>query len=270
MTLSIDIGGTHIRSALVSKTNLSQIIKTHTPKTKKQIINSLFKTISSYPKQNSIHISTAGFERNGLIHHAINMDFKVPLRKILKQKFKVPVYVENDANCAALAELNYGNGKKLNNFILLTLGTGIGGAIVINRKIYKGNGGAGEIGCMIIDKGKIYEHLASGSASVKLAHKRGLKINYHELNALADKGNKKAKAVYNEIGHYLGIGLANLAYIFDPDAIILGGGFSKVRHIYPQAKATLNKLYILNPKPKILKAKLEDNAGMIGATLLKT
>ena len=270
MILALDIGGTNIRSAIVEKTRIINYKKIKTPKNKKEILETLNEIIKSYEKPDKICVSAAGFERNGIMQHSLHADInEISLSKILKSKFHVPVYLDNDANCAGLAELHYGAGKSLNNFVLLTLGTGIGGAIIINKKLYRGKGGAGEIGSMIIDDKTIFENLASGNASVEIAKKFGFKkTDSFELEAKANKGDKKALAVYQKIGEYLGIGLANLAYIFDPDAIILGGGFSRVKHIYAPAQKTLNKLYNLNPKPKILNAKFSDNAGLIGAALL--
>jgi glucokinase len=270
LTLSLDIGGTNIRSALVSKTIMKKYKKTPTPKTKTQILNSLFQIIKSYPKQ-TICISTAGLEKNDKIVQAINMDFdNVPLKSILQKKFpRQKVYIENDGSCAALAELHYGAAKPYTNSILLTLGTGIGGGIIIDKKLYTGNGGAGEIGSMRIQDEIIFEHFASGNASLTIAIKHGFKkTTSRELEELAKKGNKKAISTYNEVGHNLGIGLANLAYIFDPDCIIIGGGFSRVKFVYPSAIKTLNSLYKLSPKPKIIRAKFGDDAGLIGAALL--
>ncbi len=270
MTLCLDIGGTNIRSALVSGPKISDYKKTPTPNKKKIILQKINEVISGYPKQKSICISVAGFERNGKIQHSLNTDINdVPLSALLRKKFKVPVFLDNDANCAGLAELHYGSGKGLTNFVLLTLGTGIGGAIIINKKLFRGNGAAGEVGNMFLENNTIFEHLASGTASVNLAHKSGFpNISSLDLEHKADAGNKKAIGIYKKVGEYLGTGMANFAYIFDPDAIILGGGFTRVKHIHEPAQKTLEKLYTISPKPKILKAKFGDDAGLIGAATL--
>ena len=207
----------------------------------------------------------------GRIVNSLNNDMNgVQLTGILKKKFKTKVFVENDANCAALAELYYGAGKGKKNFVLLTLGSGIGGGAICDGKLYRGSGGAIEPGSMIIDKGIIFEELASGDASVEIARKEfGLKgVTSLELEERANKEDKKALEVYDRVGYYLGIGLSNLTYLFDPEVLILGGGFSRVKHIYPSMYATFNKLYKLNPKPKIVKARFGDDSGLIGAGLL--
>ena len=121
---------------------------------------------------------------------------------------------------------------------------------------------------MIIN-GKEFEKIASGKASLTLAEKYGFKnITYDELEKLAKQKNKKALAIYKEIGQNLGIGLLNVSYIFDPDAIILGGGFAEVPFYWKTMLKTLHKKDIANRKIKVLKAKLKDDAGLVGASLL--
>jgi glucokinase len=270
MVLCLDIGGTNIRAGIVEGIKIKDYKKVKTPAKKRDILERLFEIIESYPKQSAICVSTAGFEKNGRIMQSLNNDMDgAPLTKILKERFKARVYVENDANCAALAEAHYGVGKGKKNFVLLTLGSGIGGGAILNGKLYRGQGGAIEPGIMIIDKGEIFEYWASGNASVRLAHEAGMgKITSWELEEKANKGDKKARAVYKKVGYYLGVGLANLVYIFDPEILIIGGGFSRVKHIYPEMSKTFRKLYKLNPKPSIVKAKFSDDAGLIGAGLL--
>src|SRR3989344_2558809 len=270
MNLALDIGATNIRIAILDKTKIKDKIKTPTPLIKKEILRKIIYLISQYSNYRSICISIAGFEYQKKIQGVLNMDFNnVPLKSILKNKFSKPIYIQNDARSAALAELTYGNGKPFKNFILLTMGTGIGGAIIINKKLYLGRGAAGEVGSMFIEKNKIFEHLASGSASLNIANQIGLKnISIYDIESIAKKGNKKALGVYKKIGENFGVGLTNLAYILAPEAFILGGGFSRVNFIYPQTIKTFHSLYKINPKPKIIKAKFGDDAGLIGASLL--
>ncbi|MFH1290053.1 MAG: ROK family protein, partial [Nanoarchaeota archaeon] len=230
-----------------------------------------FDVVGEYGKVDAICVSTAGFLRDGKIVNSLNNDLDgVRLLSVLKKKFKTRVFVENDASCAALAELHYGAGKGKKNFVLLTLGSGIGGGVIVDGRLLRGRGGAAEVGSMHVDGEKyIWEELASGHASVRIAREIGLKgINSLELEKRANKGDKKAKKVYDIVGKNIGMGISNLAYIFDPELIIVGGGFSRVKYIYPSMHATFNKLYKLNPKPKIVKARFGDDAGLVGASLL--
>lgn len=270
MRLCLDIGGTNIRSAFVRETKLIDYRKTKTPHKKKETIKTIFEVISSYKDVDSICVSSAGFERNGKLVNSLNNDLDgTPLTKLLKKKFRKHVFVDNDANCATLAEQFYGAGKGKKNFVMITLGSGIGGGAVMDGKLIRGQGGAIEPGSMRINGEKyLWEELASGHASVRIAHEKGLKVNSMELEDMADNHEKRAIAVYDLVGENLGIGISNLAYIFDPEIIIIGGGFSRVKYIYPILNKTFKKLYKLSPKPKIMKAELGDDAGLIGASLL--
>jgi len=270
MNLALDVGATNIRIALIDKTKIIDKIKTPTPLIKKEILKKIIYFISQYNNYHSICISIAGFEYQGKIQGALNMDFNnVPLKSMLKNRFLKQIYIQNDARSAALAELTYGNGKFLNNFALLTLGTGIGGAIVINKNLYLGNGAAGEVGSMFIEKNKIFEHLASGSSVFTFSREFNLQNKaIYKIGELAKKGNKNVLNLYKKIGHNLGIGLTNLSYALAPEAFIIGGGFSRVKYIFPEAIKTLKEKYTILPTPKIIKAKFGDDAGLIGAALL--
>lgn len=270
-SLSLDIGATNIRIAEVSVTKISNKQTFKTPKKKREILSLIFEIIKKQNSFSRLCVAVAGVEINEKIQNALNMDINgVALRKILERKFRVPVFLDNDARCSGLAELHYGSGKKYRNFILLTLGSGIGGAIIINKKVYRGTGTAGEIGSMYLDN-KIYEKLASGKASLELAREQFQKnLTGKELNLLADKKNKTAISIYNEIGENLGRGMANLAFILAPEAIILGGGFSDVKHFWKSMIKTLHETYLLKIKIPIVKAKFRDDAGLIGAASLST
>jgi glucokinase len=269
MTLAFDIGASKIRVAEISGTKIKNKKVILNPKKKNAIKKTIFSLIESYRKQD-IGIGVASFMKEDLTVCTPNMDFSnVNLKSILK-RYRVPVYVENDANCAALAEKYYGHGKNISDFVLLTLGTGIGGGIIMDNKLYNGSRGtASEPGHMIVE-GKHLENICSGPATLKYAKKQGLNISdTFELEDLAKRGNKKALAVYNHIGKRLGQGLLNLAYILDPKIIILGGGFANVKFLYKPAIEFLHKEDWANRKIPVKHAKLKDDAGLIGAALLK-
>lgn len=268
MNLALDIGATNIRIAEVSGKKIKNRQEIKTPETKSGIQKALFSLISSYPKPDNICIGVAAFTKNGKTYGTPNMDFNhVDIPKLLK-KYKVPVYVDNDANCAGLAEKYFGHGKKRKNFLVLTLGTGIGGAIFLNGKLYHGSGFAGEPGQTLIYNQRL-ETLASGPASLEIAKKYGFeKITSLELEKEANEGNLKARNVYREIGHYIGTSILNFSYILDPEIIILGGGFAKVKHIYPEIFRILEEEDMIPRKLRVVHAKLSDDAGLIGAALL--
>jgi predicted NBD/HSP70 family sugar kinase len=269
MILALDIGATNIRIAEVAGTKIKEKKVFPTPKISSEIVAKIIELINSYNRPSKICIAIAGFEADGKIQGALNMDINgFPLRKTLSKKLKLPIFIENDTRCAALAELKFGAGKQFKNFVMLTLGTGIGSAIILNREIYLGSGSAGEVCSMFMEKGKIFESLASGTAAHEFAKEAGLEMSGPELYQLANERNKKALEVYKKVGHNLGIGLANLSFILAPEAFVIGGGFSNVKHIFPEAEKTLRELYTYS-QPKIVKAKFANDAGLIGAALLK-
>ena len=147
--IAIDIGGTFMRVALFKNNAIIKMVKEQTPKTKEAFIKQLIELIyevKDNQKINGIGVGIPGpadYEK-GIIFNPPNLPLRnVNLKKILQNKFKTKIAFENDACCVALAEKNFGVKRK--NFLVLTLGTGIGGGIVIDNKLYKGEGTAGEI-----------------------------------------------------------------------------------------------------------------------------
>jgi len=224
---------------LSDKNKIKKILRFKTKKTKKDflksVVNGIHLILEGQKKLKGIGVSVASPVLNGVVLNPPNLPLKnFNLEKFLRKKFRVKVKVENDANCYALAELKYGCGKNCKNFVLVAIGTGIGGGIVINGKLYTGKGCAGEIGHIIIsDSNKrcnaghngCFEAMASGRAIFELSEKRfGKGYLASELSEMARKGNKKAKKLLNEIGYYLGRGFVSIANIFNPDMIIVSGG----------------------------------------------
>ncbi|MEM3113140.1 MAG: ROK family protein [Candidatus Pacearchaeota archaeon] len=253
MVLSIDIGATNIRIAEVKDHKVTNKIKTKTPRTKNEIIKCLIELVNKYDDKKVICIGIAGFVKNAKIYGTPNMDLNgVNIKKILEKRFNSKVYLDNDANCAGLGELYYGHGKNKKNFVLLTLGTGIGGAVIINRNLYRGTGFAGEPGHMIIPEG-IFEKISSGK-------------KYQDL--IKKYPNKKNKII-DKISKNLAVGILNISYILDPEIIILGGGFSELKDLIEKVRKKFHEMDIIKRKIPVVHAKLGDNAGLIGAALLK-
>jgi len=219
----------------------------------------------------------------------------VPIVELIKKKIKMPVAMDNDANCAAIAEHWAGAAKGCTNVILITLGTGVGGGIIINNSIYRGSHGtAGEIGhiTIIADGNKCgcgnsgcLEAYASANAAALMARQRLQKeditstlrgnnvndITAQEIFLHAEAGDAFSKEILTTSGRYLGIGIATFANIFDPDAIIIGGGFSSAeKYLFPAAidEAYKRSFRSVMDKMKITRAKLGNDAGIIGAARL--
>ena len=188
-----------------------------------------------------------------------NYNFEVAFEK----KFGVPAVVKNDADCVAYAELMMGYRRK--NFILLTLGTGIGGGVIIEGKLYRGNGYAGELGHIILDGGKDFESLAA-SKRLRLVTKKafGSEKLFHDLLKMRDS---RAKKVLNEFFDYYGQGIASLVHCFDPDAVILAGGMCECGEGFLAGiRKSARKYYYLPKKTPIKWTRLK-HPGILGAAL---
>ena len=280
--LAIDIGGTMIKYGLVSsdgKILSTDKIKTEASKGLNNILNKIDNIFKRYKENNPVGIAVSGTGQiNGMIGKVIGGNPIIPnwigtnLVKILEEKYNLPIVLENDVNCVALGEKWVGAGKDLSNFICLTIGTGIGGGIILNNQLFRGeNFVAGEFGHILIKKGE-FEQFASTTALIRLVKERtGKTLNGKEIFDLEKKEIVEYQEVISEWIENLTDGLSSIVYCFNPANIILGGGVigqgeplinriknSLFKKIGPQFKEKLN----------IIQAKLGNNAGMIGASYL--
>lgn len=220
---------------------------------------------------------------------------EIPIKAVLEEELGIPVAVDNDANVAAFGERVVGAARGFDDFLLVTLGTGIGGAIVIDGSVYRGESFAGEWGHirhdtvgLLCDCGKrgCWETVASGPALVRLAHevmnlnpegslagRFGSKtITGEDVTAAADAGDEVARGLVAQVGSELGRGLANLIAIFDPDLIVVGGGLGSVGEslLGPARRVAADALHGGNHRllPPILVAGAGPRAGAIGAAYL--
>ena len=280
--LAIDIGGTMIKYGLVSsdgKILSTDKIKTEASKGLNNILNKIDNIFKRYKENNPVGIAVSGTGQiNGMIGKVIGGNPIIPnwigtnLVKILEEKYNLPIVLENDVNCVALGEKWIGAGKDLSNFICLTIGTGIGGGIILNNQLFRGeNFVAGEFGHILIKKGE-FEQFASTTALIRLVKERtGKTLNGKEIFDLEKKEIVEYQEVISEWIENLTDGLSSIVYCFNPANMILGGGVtgqgeplinriknSLFKKIGPQFKEKLN----------IIQAKLGNNAGMIGASYL--
>jgi glucokinase len=206
---------------------------------------------------------------------AINLDgwVDIPIAGLLRLKTGVPVVVGNDANCAALGEAWLGAARHYRHSVLLTLGTGVGGAITIEGKLYTGPyGSAGELGLITLDAdGPPCKSGNSGSLEQYLsvpAIRRITGKEPKEMAELADKGDRDALKFWRKYGRNLGIGLTSIIYILTPEAVIIGGGISaSAKYFLPEAEREIHKRVMptSREKLKLIPAELGNNAGMLGA-----
>jgi glucokinase len=233
----------------------------------------------------------------GLAIHAVNLTITdVPIRDLMHERTGLPVFVDNDANVAALAEHLYGAGRGARNVVLLTIGTGIGGGLILDGEVYRGSTGAGaELGHIVIEEdgppcqGNCPNHgcveaLASGTAIAKAGKQAAERnpdsalgkalaegpIAGRTVTELALGGDEPAREVVAQAGRHIGVALSSLANIFDPDVFVIGGGVSTVGDLLlDPAREELRSRALppQNERPVKL-AELGPDAGMIGAAAM--
>jgi glucokinase len=220
---------------------------------------------------------------------------EVPVKAVLEDQLQVPVVVDNDANMSAFGELRSGAGVGFKDFLMVTLGTGIGGGIVIGGEIYRGESFAGEFGHMVVDGGWLlcdcgkrgcWETVASGPALVRLAREvitlnpdgslasrlgEGT-ISGDAVTAAADAGDEVARGLVAQVGAEFGRGLGSLVAIFDPELIVVGGGLGSVGEslLGPARRVAAEGLHGGSHRllPPILVAGLGPDAGAVGAAAM--
>jgi glucokinase len=290
MILGIDVGGTSIKYGIFdNRYSLKEksSVPTQGDLGPEQIINKIAGLINDFPH----HYVGIGFpsvvSETGFVHIAPNLtNFKnIDLKNKLKGKTGRQISIDNDANCAALAELYLGHGKGKSNFIYATLGTGIGGAIIINSQLYHGdNMGAGEIGYSILNFDETRENQQTNRIGI-LEDYIGLPriLDYYEdlvgarnpsmemISKYADDGDPISKKVLEYYGEKLGFGLGSIMNILDIKTVIIGGGISRCTDImYQKLNQTLDNRLLpqLGKDYSIVKAKFLSDAGIYGAAIL--
>jgi len=214
----------------------------------------------------------------GSVHVPLN-DFD--FRDHVAERFSIPVALDNDGNAAAIAEWKIGAGRGTSHMIMLTLGTGVGGGLILDGKPYRGWVGAGaEIGHMVLEYGGEpcsgtctghghFEQVSSGrAADRKAVELLGPGATGRELVGAAREGNDEALEAVREIGRKLGAALGSLVNIFDPEVIVIGGGFSQARDLFLEPALETMKVEALRPGRdlvRVVPALLGPDAGLVGA-----
>ncbi|MFJ7727796.1 ROK family protein [Neobacillus sp. NPDC097160] len=283
MYLSIDIGGTSIKSGIIKESDIVEIVdKQEFPTNAKKVHGTgiekkIVEIIESYKKNydiDGVAISTAGVVNSSTFEIAYaneNIPFYtgINLADTVKKEFNLPCIVENDVNCAAVGELHYGSGKGYSNIFCLTVGTGIGGSIIIDKHLYHGASfTAGEIGYMKINK-KDFQDIASTSFLVnRVKEITGLELNGKEIFEQALKGHVPIQQIIDTFCENLVEGIVTIFYLLNPEKIIIGGGImEQTEYLYPIINNKIQKAMdgVLKKNIDVSFAKLGNNAGMYGA-----
>ncbi len=308
--IGIDIGGTNIKFGIVSSTgkisnefSLPTFSEINPKKVLEQIslgINRILKD-KSLMQFEGIGIGIPGKvdAKKGTVTSAPNFAEwdRVNVKQLLSRKFKTRIELDNDANCAALGELHFGIGKKIKSFVMITLGTGVGGGIVVNGKLIRGeSGGAGEIGHISIDyqgplckcgqRGCIEAYAGNNyikQRTVQKLHEYSesiiIDLVQNDLNKIEPKiifeasvnGDELANKILSDTGKYIGIGLASVINILDIKTFIIGGGISAAGSVLIDSIENSIKEHGIKEIVKDVKvypAKLKNKAGILGAASL--
>ena len=311
--IGVDLGGTNIVVGVINEEN--KIIakasrKTKCPRPAEGIFDEMAYAIKEAMDQAhitvkdvvSVGVGTPGSvnKEEELIEFANNLAFNnVPAYALLRERIGIEkVYFDNDANCAALGEAVAGCGKGVRDFVMITLGTGVGSGIIVNGKLVTGvNYAAGEMGHMVIEYNGIpcncgrkgcWESYSSATALI-VQTKDAMKLNpdslmweiadgdFNNVNGrtafeAARKGDGAAKQVVNSYISHLSIGIGNVVNIFQPDVVCVGGGIGNEKEnlLAPVRKLVVSERYSIHAKKQtqILSAVLGNDAGIIGAALL--
>lgn len=309
MRIGIDVGGTNLKIALVDEQGIiaySNTVPTHAEMGLTYTIENIKQAIRDLISETNVaKIDGIGFDfpgqidyKNGIVKLAPNIPgwVDIPIAKIIEDEFNVPVKIDNDVHCAALGELKYGAGQGCDNFICMTVGTGIGSGIVLDGKLIRGaTNVAGELGhiklamhdgelCGCGDYGCL-EAYASGPSIVKMAQDYimgGKSTKYKEMAAggeitpyivseAAKQGDPVAQRIFTKTGEYIGFGLVSVINLLNPEKVIIGGGVAGAGDILfdPIRKVIKERaMKVAGSAVEIVPAKLGNNAGVIGASLL--
>lgn len=268
--VGVDIGGTSIGAGCIVDKNIGKTCSkpTGANRNAEEILETLYEVIDEVlmPGTLAIGVGVPGLlnAEKGEILNIFNIPSwkNLPLKKKLEERFKIPVYVNNDANCFALGEKHFGEGQKYKNLVAIALGTGVGGGVIINDKVHSGMfGGAGEVGCWPY-MGEIFEAYCGSGFFMKKNNVSG-----KELYERAVSGDKKALELFKEFGIHLGKLIKNILYVLAPDAIIIGGSISQSFHLFePGIRKELSDFPFEAIKENIVIAQSDlDNIALLGA-----
>ncbi|MBP6301073.1 MAG: ROK family protein [Lactococcus raffinolactis] len=278
--LTIDVGGTSIKYALFRKGALSQKGSFPTPTSLTayyEVLTELVKNYEQLYQITGVAISSPGAvnKTTGAIEGASALPYihHFDIRGELEARFVLPVSMENDANCAALAELKFGAAKGIKDVIFMVLGTGVGGAIVIDGKIRHGQHlFGGELGFMLMDDTHSFSELGTtiGMAN-RYKARTGKDLTGEAIFNLAHAGEEIAQEEMTVFLFNVAKGIFNLAYAFDPECIVIGGGVSQAEWLIPELEKELQKMlnkFRIAPFLPVIKAcQYRNDANLVGAAV---
>ncbi len=287
MILALDIGGTSMKLASFVNEQMEHFeeVPTHAQKGTEALLNTICSYAEKFGKLSALGISTTGQVKNGTITFATESMpgyTGTPLRSILEERLKLPVAVLNDVNAAGLGEAAYGCGKGCEHFLFVAYGTGIGGAIIVNKAVYEGLGSAGEVGHLITHPEGLpcvcggrgcYEMYASTNALIQSVQTRtGLQLNGRQIFAALEQTSSdldlksKLQPILQDWIQEIVLGLVSLTHALHPERIVLGGGVMEQAYCVEEITRELQKKLIPSFRgTQVHQSLLGNKAGLMGA-----
>jgi len=271
--IGIDLGGTHVRAGVVSEGRLENIASVRIPSdgAVDEVLRVIFQLVDPLINGNikaiGIGVPSVVDVEKGIVYDVQNIpSWKVvELKKLMEERYRLPVLINNDANCFALGEKYFGKGREARSLIGVTIGTGLGAGIIINDKLYPGlNTGAGEFGCVdYLDK--YYEYYASGQFFENCYHTNG-EVVFQK----AQSGDPLSIMILEELGTHIGNAIKMILYTYCPELIILGGSISKSYSFFEKTMWERIHTYIYSNTLEHFHLEISElqNGGVLGAAAL--
>ena len=287
--IGVDVGGTKILAGVVGRDGVVTKRREHpTPReSETALLDGLEAAVAELHDET---VAGVGFglpsridQRAGIAIGSVNIPLVgVPFRDEMRARLELPVAIENDANAAAIAEWKAGAARGASDLVMLTLGTGVGGGLILGGRPYRGSIGAGgELGHVVIvhdgvlcscgGRGHLESYVSGKAADAVAREAFGPAADAHRLVRLAQEGDALANELLTEIGRKLGSGIASLINTFDPELIVIGGGFAAAGELLlGPARRVIERdaLQPMREDVKVVRAELGTAAGMIGAAMV--
>jgi glucokinase len=290
--IGVDLGGTKILAGVVTRDG--ELLHRHertTPQDSQEAVVRELATAVEALLDDSVGAIGFGVPcpldlPSGTVVGCVNLPVEnLPLRDVMGERFRLPVGLDNDANAAAIGEWRAGAGRGVDDLVMLTMGTGLGGGVISRGQPFRGANGAGaELGhTVVVHDGRPCQgaclgrgHLepyVTGLAATKAAQDAfGPAADAHRLVRLANEGDDTARGILRDIGGYLGSGMGSFANIFEPELMVIGGGFGVAawEHVIPHAEEIMRReaLMPMRDNVRVVPAELGTAAGLIGAAFV--
>ena len=290
--IGVDLGGTKILAGVVARDGT--VVRRHervTPQdSQEHVLAELEAAVAELLDES---VAAVGFgtpspidQEHGVVVRCVNLPLEdAPLRDHMHERFGIPVGLDNDANAAAIGEWRAGAGQGVDDLVMLTLGTGVGGGVISGGKPFRGRNGAGaELGHVVIvhdgrpcqgactGRGHLEAYVSGSAATAAARETFGPSADAHRLIRLANEGDWKAKELLEEVARYLGSGVGSFVNVFAPQLVLLGGGFGVAAFDYlrgpAEEVARREALEPMRSSVRLAKAELGTAAGLIGAAFV--